>query len=419
MVKSNLSTEDRKKRLQEIKAKSKCLNCGQVGHWSGDPQCPKGRGGQATNKTPPKQASILGHVFGGWLFVDFANPHAMMAYKHSPSKLTQGGTMRDEVPPGGDTKFSFCQHRGLTFEEVTWRFPGCASWGFREKAPSLYLSQYLDWVHNYYTIDQKTMEVSRREVPLDQMGVPGMEASASDQAIPARSAHKSAKKKPPNPPLLSVRCRKCTDFSFLGTNAYVQVKTCKDCGKVEKMKKEMPEKKDIHSCEHKNTNRLGSNKATMRVFCKDCGNFIDEMPREEAKRRQATGREVETMSAACFDLESSIQQSVNQGVELTTEQAVVLLDQFRTQVEDHMVAQDVAGEASPPFQQKSFTAYSKTASKHPKWLESLTHFVDRQVRRIGLDRLQSASRQRTGYAPRRSGFMATVDPDLSRTMRLD
>ena len=85
---------------------------------------------------------------------------------------------------------------------------------------------------------------------------------------------------------------------FLGTNAYVQVKTCKDCGKVEKMKKEMPEKKDIHSCEHKNTNRLGSNKATMRVFCKDCGNFIDEMPREEAKRRQATGREVETMSSS-------------------------------------------------------------------------------------------------------------------------
>ena len=178
----------------------------------------------------------------------------------------------------------------LTFEEVTWRFPAYASWGFKEKAPSLYLSQYLDWVHNYYTIDQKTMEVSRREVPLDQMGAPGMEASASDQVIPARSAHKSVKKKPPNPPL-PVSCRKCTDFSFWGTNAYVQVKTCKDCGKVEKTKKEMPEKKDIYSCEHKNTNRLGSNKATMRVFCKDCGNFIDEMPREEAKRRQATGRD--------------------------------------------------------------------------------------------------------------------------------
>eukprot|EP00439_Symbiodinium_sp_Y106_P032208 s2743_g3.t2 len=81
------------------------------------------------------------------------------------------------------------------------------------------------------------MEVSRREVPLDQMGAPGMEASASDQ----------------------VRDDK---------------------------------------------------------------------------------RQGETMSAASFDLVSSIQQSVSQGVELTTEQAVVILDEFRTQVEDHMVAQD-------------------------------------------------------------------------------
>ena len=54
VVKSNLSIGDRKKRLQEIKSKSKCLKCGQVGHWSGDPQCPKGRGGQAINKTPPR-----------------------------------------------------------------------------------------------------------------------------------------------------------------------------------------------------------------------------------------------------------------------------------------------------------------------------------------------------------------------------
>jgi len=57
VVKSQLSIEDRKKRLQEIKSKSKCLKCGQIGHWSGDPICPKGRGaGQANHNKPPQAA---------------------------------------------------------------------------------------------------------------------------------------------------------------------------------------------------------------------------------------------------------------------------------------------------------------------------------------------------------------------------
>ena len=48
------------------------------------------------------------------------------------------------------------------------------------------------------------------------------------------------------------------------------------------------------------------------------------------KKLRDDKRQGETMSAASFDLVSSIQQSVSQGVELTTEQAVVILDEFRT-----------------------------------------------------------------------------------------
>ena len=57
MVRSGLSVEDRKKRLQEIKSRSKCLRCGQTGHWSGDPQCPKGRGAQQPSGKGQHQAS--------------------------------------------------------------------------------------------------------------------------------------------------------------------------------------------------------------------------------------------------------------------------------------------------------------------------------------------------------------------------
>ena len=36
---SNLSIEDRRKKLAELKAKSECKACGRKGHWKGDKQC--------------------------------------------------------------------------------------------------------------------------------------------------------------------------------------------------------------------------------------------------------------------------------------------------------------------------------------------------------------------------------------------
>ena len=98
------------------------------------------------------------------------------------------------------------------------------------------------------------MEVERREIPLSEISC----ASGSDGlpiAIPASSSHKTAKGKPPNPPL-PISCAVCTNFSYLGTNAYATVKTCKVCGKVSKEKKVF-EKKDPTRCPHVNTSRLG------------------------------------------------------------------------------------------------------------------------------------------------------------------
>lgn len=33
--------EDRRIRLQEFKSKTKCQDCGKIGHWAGDQECPK------------------------------------------------------------------------------------------------------------------------------------------------------------------------------------------------------------------------------------------------------------------------------------------------------------------------------------------------------------------------------------------
>ena len=36
---SNLSIEDRRRKLQELKSKTECKDCGKKGHWKGDKQC--------------------------------------------------------------------------------------------------------------------------------------------------------------------------------------------------------------------------------------------------------------------------------------------------------------------------------------------------------------------------------------------
>ena len=41
-VHGSLSLEEKKQRIQALKAKSSCRRCGQVGHWSDDAVCPKG-----------------------------------------------------------------------------------------------------------------------------------------------------------------------------------------------------------------------------------------------------------------------------------------------------------------------------------------------------------------------------------------
>ena len=43
-MKPQLSLEERKKALKELKKKTKCNTCGEVGHWTGDAECKKKKG---------------------------------------------------------------------------------------------------------------------------------------------------------------------------------------------------------------------------------------------------------------------------------------------------------------------------------------------------------------------------------------
>ena len=180
VVRSGLSVEDRKKRLQEIKSRSKRLRCGQTGHWSGDPQCPKGRGAQQPSgkgqhqaskggkqdskpspKPGPKQAFLATAVPNSsssdddidCVYIDSgpsdASPQAYMAYRREGARIPRAArnAARDALPPGGDRIFGVGQHKGLSFEEVLHRFPGYVIWGRSLKSVgSRDLADFLDWV---------------------------------------------------------------------------------------------------------------------------------------------------------------------------------------------------------------------------------------------------------------------------------
>ena len=101
-VSGQLSLSERQQKLQLLKAKTSCRRCGQVGHWSGDPACPKGKGksktfattstpdkGDGKNKHKPRTVYFAVHDAGG-----SSGLHGFMAQKYNavppPSSLQEG-----------------------------------------------------------------------------------------------------------------------------------------------------------------------------------------------------------------------------------------------------------------------------------------------------------------------------------------
>ena len=46
-----------KKRIEDLKRKTKCKACDQVGHWHKDPECPKGNNGPKNETSKPKSTA--------------------------------------------------------------------------------------------------------------------------------------------------------------------------------------------------------------------------------------------------------------------------------------------------------------------------------------------------------------------------
>ena len=91
VVRSQMSIEQRRAKLRDLKAKSKCLRCGGMGHWAGDPGCKF-----ANKPQPPKPTANLAYESEssddeeGFVYVGAATSNeqtnaAMMAFRSGAS----------------------------------------------------------------------------------------------------------------------------------------------------------------------------------------------------------------------------------------------------------------------------------------------------------------------------------------------
>lgn len=73
----------------------------------------------------------------------------------------------------------------------------------------------------------------------------------------------------------------CGPFPRRGSNAYLNILTCKICGKQTKTRKEIMEEYNPGECPHDVLDRRGSSKLISRTFCLQCKTFINEVTQSE------------------------------------------------------------------------------------------------------------------------------------------
>ena len=309
VVKTQLSIQDRKVRLASLKKNSRCLRCGGYGQWAGNPECKMPNKKPSTTTPVPGQVPNQGKV-GYFALSDSSGDDDPLPYmvivtqvsSHaSPSRVPRMPAFRarredpmadTSLPPGSDHIFTFGQHRDCTYHEVLHQYPGYYVWGRNEPGTSRILNEFLVLVDMYYDVDHGTQQVTPKPVPEDVQPRPA--------PVPG-PRHKTAMKKPPNPPV-EISGHVCKDFSLLGSNAYVMRKTCRDCGRVTQTPKNPTYTQDPATCNHAVTEKRGSTKSTSRTFCLLCGTHVDEMPRDEGQRREALGRAVSQSAAPMVDM---------------------------------------------------------------------------------------------------------------------
>ena len=285
VVRNHLTLEQRREKLKSPKAESKCVRCGALGHWAGDPECkfPTSQGG--------KGKAHLAIIADEGLSISAGNESAagfMVRLKSAAAKPLAARSSAavheptDMVMEGGDKKFYMDQHRNDTCSEVA----EFIKWLMAQNELSMQHQDFLTWFNGYYTIQDGSVHVR------SSLGLP-------EGAYVPRPRKTGIRKTPPNPPLAQ-KCTLCKDFTHAGSTMNFIRSTCRDCCHVEQKPREVTYTHDPATCKHEVIDRRGSSRSISRTFCKQRGTFIDEVPGEfHAQRGAAAARVLDATSNEC------------------------------------------------------------------------------------------------------------------------
>ena len=325
-VSGQLSMQEKKARLQQLKLRTECRKCGQKGHWSGDPRCPKSTGSKSDGKGKKSAtSSTTSTAASGKSFKKGGVPKQRVVYFAMHHDAGNGGefvsnmAVRDEsshgtLPSTESSSASTAQmllQQGYTADQVL---------EFLLNAPQERRS--LPPVHEFETLQQNAQprgvpqsfhpqslgeEPDRsgclelvtqalgtlQEMEIDEFEVVGEATGAARDPLPVLSLAApssvstnvtSAPETPETPEQMACEHQNITRR---GSNSYFLLETCLQCKKV--LKRERREgststpsttasssgaaktKGGNAECPHNRVSWRGSNGVKWRNTCLDCG----------------------------------------------------------------------------------------------------------------------------------------------------
>ena len=309
-----MSLEDRRKRLQEFKSKTKCQDCGKIGHWAGDPECPKNSKKASAHiafarkmsaeseegveipagsgdKPPTALMALRGDDLLGELALDW--PEDVEIASSSGGVGTEDAVTDATLRQlrGHDTLCRFPQYKGYTFREVVLRDVEFTEWIMDNSRnhKALEIRQFHAWLNHHLKKTPNGLKVKR----VEERTPPTFPMETPAQMTPIR---------PQN-----AQCVDGCTWSYAGSNAYVEQKTCKICGYREKRTKDKPlAVYSPETCPHQITDKRGSSKSMSRIYCLQCQSIVSEMPQQIARQRQETAKKIEASTEDTMRLAQSL-----------------------------------------------------------------------------------------------------------------
>lgn len=365
VVRSHLSLEQRRERLKALKSRSKCLRCGGMGHWAGDPTCkfPGSAKGsspsagkappvahfadmsdssddegiylgaaspkspvanmalrtEATSKAKPKAKakSMFGHSAGR--SASESQPDAMNAlydtrespgYDHQEPpdadeqlRMLSEIRSRDPERPRLRSRELGTTQRPPRHGDVfpTGQFKGLSFWQVLHEHTG-----FITWIRSNRSRSPYYHEFmdwvdTYFEVDGDNIYV----REAPVRQIPGSRENVTMNRTPPNPPKPN-KCRVCRNFSKRGSTAYTVKQTCCDCGHSTTSRRGSVAQFSPESCPHTDVDHRGSSKAAHRTFCKMCDTYIDETPMTVRRDKVEVAKKVENAPVSKVPIVESV-----------------------------------------------------------------------------------------------------------------